>query len=178
MTTHAAPAPAPLPALEVLYATYGFAVHGRCRYLLGSEDAAWDATQEVFLKAERGRQSFEGRASHHTWLMRIATHHCLNQIRARKVRIGRGQVDVADLDRHTAQPATSEVALTVRGLLDLFDPQTQALAVHYYVDEMSQEEVAVAVGLSVPTVRKRLEQFVERARRALIPDAAPARRKL
>ncbi len=170
------PAAAPLPSLEALYAQYGFAVHARCRYLLGDEDAAWDATQEVFLKAERGRRGFEGRASHHTWLMRIATHHGLNQIRARKVRVGRGQVDVADLDRHAAQPATSETAVAVRGILDLFDTQTQALAVHYYVDEMSQEEVAVAVGLSVPTVRKRLRQFVERARRALTPGGAPARR--
>ena len=57
--------------------------------------------------------------------------------------------------------------MLVRKLLDRFDLKTQAVAVHYYVDEMSQEEVAAAVGMSVPTVRKRLRHFVDRARREL-----------
>ncbi len=164
------------PTLEALYSRYGHAVFARCRYLLGDEAAAWDATQEVFLKADKGRAGFEGRSSWHTWLARIATHHCLNVRRSQRVRLGAGRVDAADLDRYRHDPDTSEAAAMVRNLLDQFDPQTQAMAVHYYVDEMSQQEVADAVGLSVPTVRKRLRHFVERARRALQPTApAPGR---
>ena len=37
--------------------------------------------------------------------------------------------------------------------LERFDPETQAMAIYYYVEEMSQEEVAEALGRSVPTVR-------------------------
>ena len=54
--------------------------------------------------------------------------------------------------------------LTVRSLLAHFDPQTQEAAVCYFVDEMSQEDVATRVGLSVPTLRKRLRAFLDRAR--------------
>lgn len=164
------------PTLEQLYRQYGHAVFDRCRYLLGNDDAAWDATQEVFLKADKGRHGFEGRSSWHTWLSRIATHHCLNVLRSQKVRRGKGHVDSADLDRFKHSADVSETAAMVRNLLGLFDAQTQQLAIHYYVDEMSQQEVAEAVGLSVPTVRKRLRGFVERARQAMTPGTVPVRR--
>lgn len=161
------------PELETLYAQYGYAVYRRCRYLLGGDDDAWDAVQEVFLRADAGLSRFEGRASHRTWLDTIATRHCLNVLRARKVRTGRGlsgpealdapaPVDLADLYPE-GDPAVLQ-ALTVRSLLAHFDPQTQEAAVCYFVDEMSQEDVATRVGLSVPTLRKRLRAFLDRAR--------------
>lgn len=153
------------PSTEALYVRYGHHVHRRCRYLLGTEDAAWDATQEVFLKADRARAGFERRASWLTWLQSIATRHCLNLLRAGKVRRGRGTVGPEALDREGRFAESSEQAVLVRDLLEAFDAETQAAAVHYFVDEMSQEEVAAVVGLSVPTLRKRLRLFVDRARR-------------
>jgi RNA polymerase sigma-70 factor (ECF subfamily) len=171
MTTTAQP-----PSLATLYERYGPSVHQRCRYLLGDDASAWDATQDVFMKAERARAKFEGRASWHTWLSRIATHHCLNVLRSRRVRRGTGLVPAEDLDHHrpAAAESTSETATLVRRLLEQFDAKTQAVAIHYYVDEMSQQEVADLVGLSVPTVRKHLRTFVRRARRALEPGGLPA----
>ncbi len=153
-------------SLEALYERYGHRVHARCLYLLRDEAAAWDATQDVFLKADAARAGFEGRSSWLTWLTRIATHHCLNVLRSRRVRRGAGLVDAGTLEGRR-DPRDSEKAAMVRGLLEMFDVKTQRVAVHYYVDEMSQEEVAEVVGLSVPTVRKRLREFVTRARREL-----------
>ena len=43
----------------------------------------------------------------------------------------------------------------------------QRLAILYYFDEMTQAEIAREVGLSVPTVRKRLRRFVDEARRRI-----------
>ena len=51
----------------------------------------------------------------------------------------------------------------VRKLLARFDLETQAAAIHYHVDEMTLEEVAALLGRSVPTVRKRLEEFAAAA---------------
>ncbi len=136
--------------------------------LLRDEQAAWDGVQDVFLKADKAGGSFEGRSAWRTWLVRIATNHCLNVIRSQKVRRGRGVVAVADLDRERSSAPTSERAVLARSVLALFDSTTQQAAIHYFVDEMSQSEVADAVGLSVPTVRKRLREFVQRARRELI----------
>ena len=165
----------PTPTLAELYERHGHQVHARCRYLLGDEDAAWDATQEVFLKVDAARDRFEGRSSWLTWLLRIATNHCLNQRRSRKVRVGGGLVGVEALDWEGRSTQAGERAVLVRGLLSLFDAQTQQAAVHYFVDEMSQQEVAEAVGVSVPTLRKRLNAFVEKARREWTRGAMTAR---
>ncbi|MBU0553801.1 sigma-70 family RNA polymerase sigma factor [Myxococcota bacterium] len=148
------------PSLEALYTRYGHAVYQRCCYLLRDEDAAWDATQDVFLKAEAARDGFEGRASWSTWLLRIATYHCLNCLRADRRRVAR---DGAAFEHNVAP--RGERDLLARDLLAQFDLKTQRVAVHYFVDEMTQGEIAEAVGLSVPTVRKHIRLFERHARR-------------
>lgn len=54
--------------------------------MLGSLQDAEDAVQETLLKAWLALAGFEGRSSLRTWLYRIATNQCLNQLRATKRR--------------------------------------------------------------------------------------------
>src|SRR5262245_39684950 len=54
-----------------------------CYRILGSLQDAEDLLQETLLAAWRGLDRFEGRASLRVWLYRIATHRCLNALRAR-----------------------------------------------------------------------------------------------
>lgn len=151
-----------------LYEKYGHHVHSRCLYLLGNRDEARDAVQEVFVKVITHIQEFRREASSATWMIRIATNHCLNVRRSQKA----GWRQQFERDEK-ARPQTYEGGEgverreLVRSLLDEVDAETQAVAVHYYVDEMSQEEIARAVGRSLPTVRKRLKDFLETARGAL-----------
>lgn len=72
------------PDLRALYERYGHSVFKRCRYFLRSDDDARDAMHEVFLKVVTSYGDFRGQASPLTWLVRIATHHCLNVIRGKK----------------------------------------------------------------------------------------------
>ena len=51
----------------------------------------------------------------------------------------------------------------MRALLGKLDLETQQAAIHYFVDEMTLDEVAKALGRSVPTVRKRLESVAAMA---------------
>jgi RNA polymerase sigma-70 factor (ECF subfamily) len=53
-----------------------------CYRMLGSLQDAEDALQETLLAAWLGLAGFEGRSSVRTWLYRIATNRCLNQLRS------------------------------------------------------------------------------------------------
>ena len=158
------------PSLDLrdLYSRYGGSVYGRCFYLLKERAKAEDAMQDVFAKALGKGATFRGEASPLTWLMTIATNHCLNLIRSeqapwhsRFVEEAVGRARRAELDGgggHSG-PRLFENREAVRKVLARADRETQAAAIHYYVDEMTLEEVAAALGRSVPTVRKRLESF-------------------
>jgi RNA polymerase sigma-70 factor, ECF subfamily len=56
-------------------------LHVYCYRMLGSFDEAEDHVQEVFLRAWRSRERFEGGSSPRTWLYRIATNACLDTLR-------------------------------------------------------------------------------------------------
>lgn len=155
-----ADAPADREPLRLLYEMYGGAVYGRCVYVLRDRSLAEDAMQDVFARVLESYAAFRQEASPMTWLMRIATNHCLNVLRSQKAPwLQRFRREESAKQEGAGGPQVLEARDLVRRLLARFDPETQSAAIHYYVDEMTLEEVADAIGRSVPTVRKRLEHF-------------------
>src|SRR5258708_7562124 len=98
-------------AFEQLVRTYDQSVLRLAMNLLRSPEDARDVYQETFLRVYRNLDSFRFDCSFHTWLYRIATNLCLDQLRRRKVR--------------REEPA---VLMTAEGTLDRMDavPQERA----------------------------------------------------
>ena len=150
-----------------LYRRYGPGIYGRCLKLLGDETDARDATQEVFVRVLRSKDAFAGRSRATTWVYRIATNLCLNRIRDR-----RPTREVTETDLPAARDPEREVIWRdlARKLCARTDARSLAIALHYFVDGMTQEEIVGVTGLSRRTIGKRLKAF-----RALSAEVAEGR---
>ena len=91
------------------------AITGHCDRMLGSFFDAEDATQEALLRAWKGLEQFDGRASVKNWLYSIATNVCLRPI-GKALNRGAGAVD-ADITYLFRITARTEQEAHMRALL-------------------------------------------------------------
>jgi RNA polymerase sigma-70 factor (ECF subfamily) len=147
-------------------------------------DAA-DTTQEVFLKAFRGMRRFQGEASLKTWLYRIAIHEASNQRRwwfrhksretsmepqdAREGAVPGGLkatlVDSAKspFDRMAHEEVRARVEQEVRQLPEPY----RTTVVLRDIEELSYEEIAEILDVSLGTVKSRLMRGREALKKRL-----------
>lgn len=150
-----------------LFERHGAMVYRRCRQLMGSDDAAKDAVQEVFLRVVQQRAQFRGDASPVTWLYSIATLYCLQQLRNQR---RRGEGGALKAEEPSTAPTLDE-RLSVEAVLALEDEQVRAMVILRYVDQLELEEIAQALGCSSKTVTRKLQRFLRDARAHLTEGA-------
>lgn len=159
--------------LTRLYAAHGPSIRVHCTRLLGDAASAEDATHEVFLRVGRYVGRLPAMNEMRPWLFRIATNHCLNELRSRGVR-ARTPPQLA----HTTT-GNSEDAMAARNdarrFLERLPPRARAIAWLTYVDGMLQQEVAETLGVSRRTVVNYLNQVRTRLEQSSRPGLAMAR---
>ena len=152
-----------------LVEAYKGPVFNVCYRLLGDRAEAEDASQETFLKAYRSLRSYDPERKFSSWLLAIASHHCIDRLRRR-----RGQwVSFEELpaegepwDPGPGPEAIShqrERASRVGRLLLRLSPQDRSVIVLRYWHDMGMEEIAQTLALTESAVKSRLH----RARREL-----------
>ena len=163
MTTNSNVVPFPSlgPAIDVeaLYRRYGPMVLRRCRAILGDEDSAQDAMQDVFVLLLRKQARLVDQYPS-SLLYRMATNRCLNIIRSAKRR--RDTPDEDALARFQA-PGSLEEEFEGRDMVDrLLDGErnsTRAMVILHHRDGMTLRDTAATVGMSESGVRKRMRQL-------------------
>ncbi len=156
--------------LHSLYVSYGYTVHRRCLKILGSKADADDVLQEVFVRAMKYGARFDG-TNTMGWLLRIADTQCFDLLKKKKrahmlyvlnAEEGREAVAEMQTDSSIAGPLEGPLA---QKLIAASDPKDARIALLYYVDGMTQDEVAHEIPCSRKTVKKRLARFKELAKR-------------
>lgn len=141
-------------AFEQLVLTFGPAVHRFLALRLRNESDARDTLQETLAAAWQALPSLEHPCKLRPWLLGIAAHKAADAIRTR--------VPAADheLEFHGRE---DETLFEVREAILALPPHFRDVLLLRYLVQLSEEEVAVALGLRLGTVKSR----TARARAAL-----------
>ena len=144
--------------IDRLYRIYGPMVLRRCRRLLGDEDQALDAMQDVFARLLQHRDRLKDQYPS-SLLYRMATNLCLNRLRDARGRPPEKPLeDAADeLIYRVAHSAEVEATSLLDKVFHRNKEGSRTIAILHYLDGMTLAETAREVGLSVSGVRKRLE---------------------
>jgi RNA polymerase sigma-70 factor (ECF subfamily) len=156
-------------AFARLVEAYQVPVFNLCFRILGEAAEAEDASQETFLRAYRSLASYDPQRKLSSWLLSIASHHCIDRLRRRRLvslpleDLGPAEDPADPSPGPEASLANSERQLAVRRLLDHLAPQDRAAIVLRYWYDLPVEEIGETLGLSVSAVKSRLH----RARRTM-----------
>lgn len=157
-------------AFSELVRRYERKIYRLARHITDSDEDAEDVLQEAFLKAYEHLDNFQGNSKFYTWIVRIAVNESLMKLRKRK------SDRTVSLDEPPAEgveePVVREIAVwdgnpeqrysqeELRTILDSaiqnLKPAFRTVFVLRDVDELSTEETAEALGLSIPAVKSRL----------------------
>lgn len=167
------------PQFKEAYTAHRLRVFNLCRYLLGSSDAAQDASQEVFLRAQERFSTYDASRPLSSWLAGIASHYCIDLLRRRTVEGRLFEADMMD-DLQPAFPGPSplgqllsaERGAEVRDALAALPDQYRVPLVLAYYSELGYAEIGTLLGLGRNTVgtlifrgKKLLRQHLSKERR-------------
>jgi RNA polymerase sigma-70 factor (ECF subfamily) len=178
---------APNHSFDDLVAAYEKKVFNVIYRILGDYDEAADVTQETFISAFKGYQSFRGDAKVYTWLYQIAINHCRNRLR-RRGRERRIQIESLDQPRewededsgsareiadesfapHTALEE-KEFRERLLAAMHSLPPDYREVVVLREIQGLSYNEIAETTRLSLDNVKTRLSRARAMLRRKLEP---------
>ncbi len=172
-----------LAAFDELVTHFERPVYAICYRLLGDAEDARDAAQETFLKIYRGLNSFRGESGLKTWIYRIAINQAMNQQRWWRRRRKEETVSL-DLSRNDSETNWGSTLLgtsaspedeaiehererrIMRALSEIKQEYRAALMLRE-IEELSYEEIAETLEISIGTVKSRIARGREELRQKL-----------
>ncbi len=155
-------------AFEELVTRYEGKIFRLTMNITRNREDAEDAMQEAFLKSYAHLKDFQGDSRFYTWLVRIAANEALMRLRKRRpnqVSLDEPIEGAEDLmpreiedwgpspEQRFAQTEMHEILSEV---IDKLEPDFRVVFVLRDMEELSTEETAKALGISVPAVKSRL----------------------
>ena len=166
-------------ALRVLVQRWQRPVYGFLVHMVRSPQEAEDLTQDVFLKVHEQAGRYRAQGKFRSWLMRIAGNAARSVLRRRKIirwisfdpskhdRPARGDDPIQRLER-------DETIAMVQAAIDRLPARQREAVVMRRYQDMSYQEIADALGTTIPGVESLLQRATAALRRELEPDTAAA----
>ncbi len=163
-------------------------VYGLVYRMVSDPADAADTTQDVFLKVFRGMKHFHGESSLKTWIYRIALHEAANRKRWWfRHKAQETSIEPAESDSFASRDEAMQIALTDqhdspfdnvahREVQQRVDEELRRLPEPYRttlilrdLEEMSYEEIAEVLQISLGTVKSRLTRGRQALKERLVP---------
>ena len=159
-----------LDAFTQLVNRYDSKILRLAKHITQNQEDAEDVLQEAFLKAFTHLDRFEGGSRFYTWLVRIAVNESLMKLRKRRngkmvsldepVEMGDDQSLVREIavwdDTPESRYTQTEMKTILDQAIDSLEPIYRTVFVLRDVEELSTEETAEALDLTIPAVKSRL----------------------
>jgi RNA polymerase sigma-70 factor (ECF subfamily) len=155
-------------AFEELVNRYEGKIFRLTRNITGNHEDAEDAMQDAFLKAYAHLEDFHGDSRFYTWLVRIAANEALMRLRKRRPNQFsldepiEGDTDIFPRELEDWGPtpeqkyAQTEMQDIVGDVIDRLEPEFRIVFLLRDFEELTTQETAEALGISVPAVKSRL----------------------
>lgn len=156
-------------AFSELVRRYERKIFRLAKHITQSDEDAEDVLQETFLKAYEHLGEFQGASKFYTWIVRIAVNESLMKLRKRKSdrtvsldeSIDTGEETVVREiavweDNPEQRYSQDELREILEKAVDSLRPAFRTVFVLRDVEELSTEETAAVLNLSVPAVKSRL----------------------
>ena len=162
-------------SFNALVLQYQTSVYNVAYRLIGDSEVAADATQEAFISAYNHLPQFRG-GSFKSWLMRIVTNACYDEMRRRKRRPAVSLEDLSDdpetqlvSPTETPESAAQRSALNsvIQDCLGGLSEDHRLVAILSDVQHYDYQEIANITRVSVGTVKSRLSRARQRLRDCL-----------
>jgi len=155
-------------AFEELVERYERKIFRLTMNITRNKEDAEDAMQDAFMKSYSHLKDFDGDSRFYTWLVRIAANEALMRLRKRRPNQFsidepiQGEEDLMPVELEDWGPspeqrfAQTEMREILSGVIDDLEPDYRTVFALRDVEELSTEETAKALGISVPAVKSRL----------------------
>jgi RNA polymerase sigma-70 factor (ECF subfamily) len=166
-------------AFNDLVLVYQNRVYTAAYRIMGDEPSAADAAQEAFISAYNSLTSFRG-GSFKSWLLRIVTNACYDELRRRKRRPADSLADLTPEDAEdppvefTSEDETPEehaqrmeLSSGIEDCVRALTPEHRTLVVLRDVEDLDYSAIAEITGLELGTVKSRLSRARVRLRDCL-----------
>jgi len=170
-------------AFDALVRRYDRSVLRLALHMLGNEQDAQDVHQDAFIKAYRHLSNFRFECSFYTWLYRIVTNLCLDQLRRRKSRREEPSTVVDASGEEMDLLANLTEGRASHDPARELERKTMSVAIQVALDELTPRERTVFElkhyqGLKLRTIGEMLSTTEETAKNTLFRATRKLRAKL